>query len=187
MKFGTNVMVSDPCYQVGTWCQKELKNVLPGEYTPFVHESDQGGWGRRVNLLMVVKNEYIGVSLKWNKQRGVDIGVDSGQCGFFDINGYRNDEMAKTITTGLPDWMDQERLEEPGELFYGKMCYLTNNDDNPTQRYGSYESGVVSSSGFGDGSYDLYVARNEKRQIIGIAVHYSVDSVKDLNGLTINY
>ena len=32
IQLGEEVMVSDPCYSIGTWCQIKLSNVLPGFY-----------------------------------------------------------------------------------------------------------------------------------------------------------
>ena len=36
-----NVMVSDPCYSLDTWCQTKLNNVLPGIYNVQVEKSDE--------------------------------------------------------------------------------------------------------------------------------------------------
>jgi hypothetical protein len=59
------------------------------------------------------------------------------------------------------------------------MCALTINE---TLGWGTYSGGVVSRSGYGDGGYDLLVAR-DKRKIVAIAIDYLVDDNKrfDIN------
>lgn len=38
------VMVSDPCYEMNTWCQGVIDNVLKGNYKCTVETSDEGTW-----------------------------------------------------------------------------------------------------------------------------------------------
>jgi len=52
------------------------------------------------------------------------------------------------------------------------MCKFTLAQD----RWGSYETGVVSSSGYGDGSYPLEIARDRSGFIIGMRVTFIWDS-----------
>ena len=83
------VMVSDPCYSIPTWCQIKLTGVLPGEYIPMVHKtSDTGGWGTRIAVLQAVHKDYINDSLSWRNYPG-QVGVDSGQAGIFSMSSYR--------------------------------------------------------------------------------------------------
>ena len=90
------VMVSDPCYKVGTWCQHKLSNVLPGEYNTIAYSTDNtGGWGRRIAALIVLHKDYLEEDIKWRTDRSADIGVDSGQCGIFSMESYRNDDIFK--------------------------------------------------------------------------------------------
>jgi hypothetical protein len=84
---GSKVMVSDPCYGLGTWCQGVLDNVLPGEYECCVEHSDEGDWGMRVAAIEVTHSEYINTVMIL-EQEDFEVGVDSGQAGIFDYDYY---------------------------------------------------------------------------------------------------
>lgn len=138
------VYVTDPCYDTTVWCQKLLYNVLPGKYKCFVVVTDTGDWGTRVSELHVVKEE---VFEKYKELEEIPymlepldcrIGVDSGQCGIFDADYYE---------THQPD-DDYDNKES----WYRRVCELTYNADTVDNL------GVVTQSGYGDGSYSLYVA-----------------------------
>ena len=181
---GNEVIVSDPCYSIPTWCQKIVKNVLPGEYSVFCKKHDTDGWGNRVSMLMAVHTDHEDNILKWKLQgpRGI-IGVDSGQAGIFDIKSYRNDSIAEKIGLGDGDisffgvspWkeMSENREGNEGEKWYVTMCSRTLGE----QSWGTYNNGVVSSSGFGDGGYDLFVAR-VNRKVVAFAIDFGVEEAK---------
>ena len=63
---------------------------------------------------------------------------------------------------------------EGGDIWYGHMCDRTLSDT----QWGTYDNGVVSSSGFGDGTYNLLVAKH-KGQIVGIAIDFYVLKFKN--------
>jgi hypothetical protein len=161
------VIVSDPCYTIPTWCQIKLKSVLPGPYKTFVDKSNSFGWGMRCHRLGVVHTDYVGQELSWRIIPG-NVGVDSGQAGIFSLEGYRNDELAESITT--PDSKFIISRDGEGDAWYEKMCKFTLDE----QQWGSYDTGVVSSSGIGDGGYDCLVARH-KGKIVGICINYGLD------------
>jgi hypothetical protein len=58
INLGKEVIVSDPSYEIPTWCQKIVKGVLAGEYQTFCKKYDTGDWGNRVSMLMVVHNDH---------------------------------------------------------------------------------------------------------------------------------
>ena len=172
---GSEVMVSDPCYSVPTWCQHKLTNVLPGEYSTTAFKSDEtGGWGTRCAALVAVHKDWIEDDLSWRTVTAADIGVDSGQCGIFDMESYRNDTVAEEITSPSPNFILP--YDGEGDKWYEKMCGLTLSD----QQWGSYNTGVVSSSGYGDGSYRLLVAKHNGK-IVGIAIDYLVFKLKSID------
>ena len=164
IKLKEEVMVSDPCYSVGTWCQHKLKNVLPGEYKPFVLEVQE--YGTRISVLQVIHKDYLFQELKWRKESD-QIGVDSGQCGIFSIESYRNDE----IKIERPELASGFSInhDEPGDSWYESMCHFTLGKN----RWGQYSEGVVSSSGFGDGQYVCKVAKDNKK-IVGITLDFGL-------------
>lgn len=86
IKLGSKVMVSDPCYGLGTWCQGVLENVLPGNYKCDVEYSDEGDWGERVSAIEVVHENYDRPAEF--KPEDFEVGVDSGQAGIFDYDYY---------------------------------------------------------------------------------------------------
>ena len=169
-----NVMVSDPCYSLGTWCQTKLTNVLPGIYNVQVEKSDQGDWGTRVSGITILHESITddGISLEWEDHS--ECGVDSGQCGIFCMTGYRNDEIAEGITTPDSDFVLPYNDSE-GDKWYDKMCKFTLDK----QQWGVYDTGVVSSSGIGDGLYPLEVMM-DKEKIVGMRITYLGNSDEDL-------
>lgn len=76
----------------------------------------------------------------------IDVGVDSGQAGFFDVAQY-----ALSVST--------EENEKP---FYDSVCNLTLDDKS----FGTLHFGTVSSSGYGDGGYNCYFRRNDLGEVI---------------------
>jgi hypothetical protein len=169
-----NVMVSDPCYSLDTWCQTKLTNVLPGKYNVEVDKHDEGtGWGVRVSSITVIHEDYVDDG-DWEQHS--ECGVDSGQCGIFCMTGYRNDEMSVGITTPT---LDQPFVlsynDKEGDMWYEKMCHFTLHKD----QFGLYDTGVVSSSGIGDGQYPLDVMMDGDK-IVGMRLEYLGNSDEDL-------
>ena len=161
IKLSDTVMVSDPCYSMDVWCKHKLTGVLPGQYLTTVMKSDEGSWGTRIGLLVAVHKDYTEDTLTWRTVRGADIGVDSGQCGIFSMEGYRDDSVfSEPNNFGYT-------CHEPGDHWYGHMCDRTLTEE----QWGSYDTGVVSSSGYGDGSYRLVVAKHNGH-IVGIGIDY---------------
>lgn len=159
-----NVMVSDPCYSLDTWCQTKLSNVLPGPYNVDVQKSDEGDWGIRVSGITVLHKDYSNDSnLIWEAHS--ECGVDSGQCGIFCMTGYRNDELSDSIVAPTSDFVLP--YSEDGDKWYTKMCQLTLGNKS----WGLYDTGVVSSSGIGDGLYPLLVAMDNGK-IVGMKLEY---------------
>ncbi len=105
-----NMIVTDPCYNKETWCQAKLDNVKIGKWHSTIEYSDEGHWGVRVASIRA-----------WHDSLGdndsertctcdeliqADIGVDSGQAGFFDLEQYPDDP-------------------QNDKAFYRKVCSLT--------------------------------------------------------------
>lgn len=152
----TDMVVSDPCYEPGTWCAGELHNCIPGEWEAMIGISDEGKWGRRVAVLAVrakgQAEECIN-ELKANKdcsdkfqEVDFEIGVDSGQAGFFDKALYHKDAGIDpdSFEIDFSGWEDDS-------LFYKACCDQTLNREG-----GVLHCGAVSSSGYGDGCYPGY-------------------------------
>jgi hypothetical protein len=138
------LIVTDPCYQRSTLCQGVIDQARPGTWMVDVVESRHG----RIALLEVQHKGYSG-PLLW-LPCPFEVGVDSGQAGIFDEARYPTGE------TGQYGDSDS---------FYGKACEITLSEDGA----GCMEFGAVSQSGFGDGSYTAYVAR-DRGEAVGVRV-----------------
>ena len=161
-----NVIVSDPCYSTDVLCQLKLNNVLPGTYNVDVQFSDEGEWGNRVSNLTILHESIVddGISFEWEDRDSV--GVDSGQCGIFCETTYRNDTIVENIVTPKSEFVLPYNDNE-GDKWYESMCKFTLSEDS----WGSYETGVVTSSGIGDGMYHVELMY-DKEKIVGIRVSY---------------
>jgi hypothetical protein len=168
---GSDVMVSDPCYDVPTWCQTRLRNVKPGKYHTFHKMVSINGRGERTSSIVVVHEDHIDDYLKWECID--EIGVDSGQAGIFSFETYRNDD----VNVNPPEYDFNFHIMEEGDKWYGDICKFTLSEDS----HGVYENGFVSSSGYGDGSYGLYTS-TIRDEVVGIMIDFAVE-----NGLNKNW
>lgn len=159
---GDKLMVTDPCYTRGTWCQGVIDNCVPGFWHAWTHmTTDTDGRGTRVAELEAMAGLAHGGQLTDWVRLDVDVGVDSGQCGVFDDNLYPDGE------TG-----------EYGDLttFYGRACAATYYDDPANFKYGDViAEGAVSSSGYGDGGYNAYVKKNSDGRVCAVKVVFIGD------------
>jgi hypothetical protein len=168
IKLSNNVRVSDPCYSDDVWCKTRLTDVYPGEYNVITETSDEGGWGERISRLTVIHRLYDMESFdESNWVEHSEIGVDSGQAGIFCESSYRNDEIVESITTPEMDFV-LPYDDSPGDKWYETICKFTLVEP----RWGSYDTGVVTSSGYGDGGYPLEVIRNNENEIVGMRITY---------------
>ena len=122
--------------------------------------SDEGDWGLRVAELITVNSEYYKEHLViMNERQEFEVGVDSGCAGIFDYEYYCKFHTDEDVNE---DWYEKQIMQQffPGdESTWQKSVFTESN-------------GVVSNSGFGDGGYDCYVARNDDGEIVGIRIVY---------------
>jgi hypothetical protein len=152
------VMISDPCYEVGTWCQETEDFVRKGAWNAWIKQKDEGNWGMRNSWLIACHEKFRPTSLKWENKEA-NIGVDSGQAGIYDTRFYRRDEIISK---------DQIGTICSDEPWYSANCKLTCETDMGA---GVLEYGCVSNSGFGDGNYQHSVAISNK-EIVGIRIRF---------------
>lgn len=131
--------VTDPSYDRKTWCSGTFP-ALPGVWGYKVEEVVSGG--RRIKSLRVFHEEH--ESAETTRELGITVGVDSGQCGFFDD--------AKYLGASIKDF------DNPA-TFYGKVRKITN---SPAMAGVVDGVGVVASSGYGDGVYTCKVAEQDE-------------------------
>ena len=153
LTLGSKARVSDPCYDMDVWCAGTIENVQPGTYSGFAETMDTGDWGRRIASIEVVK-EGIDPNRLIHERTGIDVGVDSGQCGIYD-NDYFKDHCKD-------------------ESWYWMVCDKTF-VNNEFQAAITDEKAIVSSSGYGDGGYDCYIGKNAEGQIVYIKLVFIED------------
>jgi hypothetical protein len=153
-----------------------VDNVLPGYYEPHVKKTDLGDWGNRIGALLAIHEDYIGkedeLNLTWVDHAG-EVGVDSGQAGIFSRESYRNDSITDRIGLGEGDisFFKDFPNDEEGQKWYTHISSRTLG----VSHWGMYDEGVVSSSGVGDGGYDLYVLTTEDGVVVGFCIDYLID------------
>ena len=164
-----HITASDPCYEPGTWCSGSFP-AKNGKWDAFLIMSDEGEWGVRVAQLQIAHEHFLSSEREYKiVPLDADIGVDSGQAGFFDKALYDKHG-------GRGKFFDEES-------FYGKCCALTTDFKNYGEngliikrKYGGViEWGVVSCSGYGDGGYECVLYVNND----GVAVAAIITFISD--------
>lgn len=135
IEMGATAYLSDPCYGTNSkWnCTIEM---IPGNYIAFITKSQAQWCQGRISSLYVVHADFY----KTYKKRPNDnieplfCAVDSGTCGIFDADYFK----AFHDNDGVDDnWYEKNVIEMD-------KFNITDN------------KGVISSSGLGDGLYQVY-------------------------------
>ena len=161
---GSEVVVSDPCYSIPTWCQTILKGVLPGRYIAQVNEDPETS---RVAQLILIHVDHLNRPLEFEEHS--TCGVDSGQLGIFDASSYRDDAAVARMTVPDGEFLLSHSHRDEGDQWYEAMCKFTL---FTPEQFGSYDTGVVTSSGYGDGIYPLEISRDSNDNIVAMQVTY---------------
>lgn len=151
--------VTDPCYDMDTWCAGTLDGVKNGIWKAHVGYHEDDGWGTRVAYLHIVHDnaeshfDHMAEFDSTWVNSNITVGVDSGQAGFFDRALF------------------EQVCNSPAlkEHFYDEVCALTCDTEG---QWGAHPVGCVSSSGYGDGSYDCLVRRDEEGKVIEAVILY---------------
>jgi len=145
------LIVSDPCYNLGLWCQGEIQNTKLGTWNAYArHGKSHFGDNRVWELVIIHQNYPESLTSKMTEDTDIDVGVDSGQAGFFDKNTFHGGE----DSWGEDGWYD--------------LCCRTTLDT--TKSAGVINGGCVSSSGYGDGGYSCFVTRDGTSEVIGAKI-----------------
>ena len=86
IELNNKVRISDPCYNIDTWCAGTLEDVLQGKYNCYMQHVDCKDWGIRVASIEVKHNDYPDVEP--TEITNIDVGVDSGQAGIYDLDYF---------------------------------------------------------------------------------------------------
>lgn len=100
------VLVTDPCYDPGTWCAGELNNMKTGIWTGFIdYWCNNGEYSgkkyteQRVGNLIAYHEDFykdLKINARAWKDSGISVGVDSGQAGIFEESKYRTPQVSTT-------------------------------------------------------------------------------------------
>ena len=151
------VSVSDPCYKKDTWCRKNDVHVKPGVYRCYsflMVDSDYPEFGKRIWTNRIVHSDYDMDCLEYDDF--YQVGVDSGLCGYFfnDIKEYPD-------RNAFLDFCDKiQEMDAETEW------------DDPTYRSYLLPEGFFTSSGYGDGGYPVFAARNEDGEIVSLEISF---------------
>ena len=148
------VYLTDPCYDITTWCQDLLHNVKSGTWViDYEYNEYEDGTGQEVILSlahedygMTIFEDYI------EKFDSISLGVDSGTIGVFDKKYYEEYHYTNKIND---EWYEKNICDFVDTLQRGANI----TDDK----------GVWVKTSYGDGEYyaTLYV-RDEK--VCGIEI-----------------
>lgn len=129
---GDRVTVTDPCYDKSSG----LELCLPvGEYDCYYDMQDEGEWGQRIAKCLIIRKgcRFYDLDDVCHHYAG-SVGVDAGLCGFF-VNKPDYDDKA---------WEDFCNFLEKEDKERGINAYHT-------------DEGFFTSSGYGDGEYDVSI------------------------------
>lgn len=169
------VIVSDPSYEYnektrGAWeLNTILDNVEQGKWNTWVYQYEfekdhkRNGTVYAFHSSIINKNktpEQYEKSNKWVKQ--FDLGVDTGHMTICDYKHYRNDDDAKGKK--LASYIDLKKWTNSGDKWYSMVCNLTTDE-----LVSIIPGGIICSTGWGDGIYDLFVLK-QKNKVVGIKI-----------------
>lgn len=158
------LLAIDPCY-TNLSDGVQIPNALQGKWNAAVlYQDDKAffGAGWRPGML-VVTHESLGLTeerfkLDWYESTDDTAGVDSGQCGFFDMAQYPTDKPAHETKEGTFYSLAIEATSTE-ESTYGEMV-------GKHHDCGMMAQGVNSCTFYGDGGYLVLVRRNEEGQAV---------------------
>lgn len=151
--------IGDPCYSPDTWCLGHCEDVVDGTWMAKALKIDDSltGWGDRISALFAFNVNYFETNYEiddieikrfahgaYKTQFTLDytiesIGVDSGQAGIYDHQHYLKEKELDNQEDRKDRWYWQN-----GDITLSKAMA------------GVINKGCVSSSGYGDGSYDYH-------------------------------
>lgn len=155
---GDQVDVTDPCYDKDVWC-RFTTDLDPGEYRLMYDKRDEGAWGERISSVRMVKAS---APLRLSYRKLETIGVDAGLAGFF-VNKPDYDDKAWEAFCDAMSTADKAWEAETGETY--RNVY-------------DCDCGFFTSSGYGDGAYNVYELLDEDSVKVGLEIVF-IDEEED--------
>lgn len=148
--------VTDPCYDRDVWCRVNDVEVVPGKYVCQIEKQNDGIFGRGVSAIRIALcNSDFSKSNPERLEWFDSIGVDAGLAGFFvsPKKDYTDSEWSD-----LCHWMYDNAKASEWNSDKDNDFYIT-------------DAGFFSSSGYGDGEYDVYVEKSEGK-IVAVEIRF---------------
>lgn len=152
------LVVSDPGYDLDTIWNQELE-VKKGEYTAHILYGEVPSWGERV---LEISINHSTCPKKKAVKRIARCAVDSGQCGFFEAENYKQ-------------FHPEHQFTKQSEAWYWRACRVTDsikNHKSGIMRSMKKAVGALSESGLGDGCYWLYAGYDNRGQITALRLRF---------------
>lgn len=154
----TSMIISDPSFELSGPSMfgetYQLNNVKPGTYhcwtiqsnLTFENLEDPGHTFSNLEntCLICLNQQYLDFKLNW--KRITDVPVETGQAGIYDLQAYHPNK---------EDWYDLNNLKTASPIGAGLV-----------------PSGVVSSAGGGDGTYEAYAALSNN-QVVAVKINFN--------------
>lgn len=156
------VMVSDPCYNSDSLWSKVFE-VLSGNYNCFIDKKRYNSWGLRVRSMAILHSDFDVAFLNNNGIFEGGVAVDSGtmsicDCAYYDKYHINDD--------------DQNELND--RWYEKNVCSWACRKNYHI----ADKLGFISSSGFGDGMYDVFTYTNNG-VVVGVEVVFIDDNEDD--------
>ncbi|MCR8978449.1 DUF4241 domain-containing protein [Brevibacillus laterosporus] len=149
------LVVSDPCYECEQGISGIVEEAAIGTWIGIIDQIDTGDWGERCAYVCAYhKSIDIEQVTNWEACDFI-VGVDSGQAGIFEHQIYRVDDSVIGETKFMPE-----------DRWYSSCCDQTLGEP----KAGVINGGVVSRSGFGDGGYEAFIAKNAEGKVIAVQI-----------------
>lgn len=163
------LVISDPCYEPGTWCMGHILDVRPGTWAAQIGICQDPRWGERVAYLAAYHQDCPDKALLTKYEAHFEVGVDSGQAGIFDRAHYQD----QAVVSDVPDPIGEDR-------WYNACCHQTLHTEHHA---GVIPYGVVSSSGYGDGGYTCHffsTGKGRETTVWGVVIDFDLVNMRKI-------
>ncbi|QKF94707.1 DUF4241 protein [Fadolivirus algeromassiliense] len=126
-----------------------LLNVQNGIWCAYEERFDND---KRIDKIVIHHNSVNLDELEWNDKSLCCVGVDTGMAGFFDLDHFKNDDDAEGKQLDKEYYKIYEHSS--GDKWDSMCIYITYHDRKSFA--GTIPHGIVSSTGYGDGIYNVY-------------------------------
>lgn len=124
------LVISDPCYDLETWCQGILENMLPGVYIcRYRYDENED----RVSDISIhhssLSSDQLDDAIIDSIQTDFEVGVDSGMAGFFDYDYYvEHHKPDHDENNSNDDWYDNIYYSAITPVPNTKFCKYLNDE-----------------------------------------------------------